>query len=118
MFEYWIQTDLTKLPTVKTLGGQVFTADSGANKIGAEVTDNGEPVTLTGTVSANIVKPDGGTISVSGDKSGNRAWVVLPDAAYTATGHIGVYLKLTNGTEVMTLGGVEGYCYRSGAVVT
>ena len=116
MFEYWIQTDLKKLPTVKKLGGQVFTLDSGANKIGAEVYDDGVPVTLTGTVSANIVKPNGVTITATGSRSGNQAWVVLPDGAYTDTGHLGVYLKLTNGNEVMTLGGVEGYCYRSGAV--
>lgn len=72
MFEYWLETDLQKLPMVKPLGN-VFSQDSGANKIG----------------------------------------VILPAAAYTAVGQIGVYLKLITENETTTLGGVEGYVNKS-----
>lgn len=113
MFEYWMQTDLQRLPEVRHLGGQVFSKDSGANKIGVEVLNGGEPATLTGTITANIVRADGTTITASGSKSGNRAWVVLPEAAYNVVGHIGIYIKATNGTEVATLGGVESYVFKS-----
>lgn len=113
MFEYWLDTDLQKLPQVRQLEGRVFSQDSGANKIGAVVKDGGEDATLSGSVSASIIKPDGTTVSVSGSMSGNRAWVVLPDSAYTVVGKIGVFLKLTNGTDVTTLGGVEAYVYPS-----
>ena len=113
MFEYWMQTDLQRLPEVKHLGGQVFSKDNGANKIGVEVLDGGEPITLSGTITANIILADGTTITAPGDKSGNRAWVVLPEAAYNVVGHIGIYLKRTSGTETATLGGVESYVYKS-----
>ena len=114
MFEHWIHTDLKRLPDVKKLGN-VFSADDGANKIGVEVTEDGVPVTLSGTVKAWIVKPDGTTIKETTNVglSGNTAWVVLPASAYTVVGQLGVYLKLISGSTVTTLGGVEGYVYRS-----
>lgn len=113
MFEHWIRSDLKKLPAVETLAGRAFSGDSGANKIGVVVTDGGEAVTLTGTVKAYIVRPNGTTIEATGDKSGNTAWVVLPEGAYAYAGKIGVFLKLINGTVVTTLGGVEAYVYKS-----
>ena len=114
MFEHWIHTDLSRLPEVKKLGN-VFSQDSSANKIGVEVTDNGESVSLSGTVKAYIIKPDGSTVedTTNVGKSGNTAWVVLPASAYSLVGQISVFLKLINGSTVTTLGGVEGYVYRS-----
>lgn len=114
MFEHWVHTDLSRLPDVKKLGN-VFSQDSGANKIGVTVTKDGSPVTLSGTVKALIVKADGTTVTETSNVglSGNTAWVVLPASAYTVVGQIGVYLKLTSGNTVTTLGGVEGYVYQS-----
>lgn len=112
MFEYWLDVDKTNLPPVKRLG-DVFSQDSGANKIGVRVTENRLPVTLTGSVKAWIVKPNGSTIEVDGEKDGNKAWVVLPEGAYTDVGLIGIFVKLINGTQVTTLGGVEAYVYKS-----
>lgn len=111
MFEYWIEADLKRLQIVKRLSGVVFHADSGANKIGVKVYENGEAVTLTGDVSANIIRADGETLTVSGSKSGNQAWVVLPESAYTVKGTLGVFIRLTDGTTVTTLGGIEAYVY-------
>lgn len=112
MFEYWLETDLQRLAEVKH-SGIVFSQDSGANKIGVKVTNNGIPVTLTGTVNGYVIKPDGTTIEITGDKSGNEAWVVLSSSAYSVVGSISVFVKLINGTEVTTLGGVEAYVYPS-----
>ena len=113
MFEFWQATDLKNLPEVKHLGGQVFSQDSGANKIGVEVTDNGEPVTLTGSIRANVIRADGTTLEITGEKSGNRAWVILPAEAYAVPGHIGIFIKRISGEEISTLGGVESYVYRT-----
>lgn len=114
MFEHWAHTDLTRLPDIKKMGN-VFTQDSEANKIGVEVTKDGVPVTLVGMVKAWIVKPDGETITEQHNvgMSGNTAWVILPAEAYDTVGLLGIYLKLINGSTVTTLGGVEGYVYRS-----
>lgn len=113
MFEYWIRTDLKRMPEVKTLNGRHFSQDEDANKIGVEVTDGGSPVTLEGTVTANIVRADGTTVTVSGSKSQNKAWVVLPASAYSVVGKVGIFLKLTNGTQVTTLGALEAYVYKT-----
>lgn len=112
MFETWVSTDLSRLPEIRKMGTG-FSADSGANKIGVHVTQDGESVELSGTVRAWIVRADGKTITVDGSKSGGDAWVVLPAEAYIAPGPIGIYIKLISGTEVATLGGVEGYVYKA-----
>lgn len=108
MFEYWIKTDLKRLPEVKTLQGRYFSDDDDANKVGVIVTDDGVPVTLTGTVSASVICGDGSTVAVSGEKDGNTAWVILPDDVYV-TGKMGVFLKLINETQVTTLGALEAF---------
>lgn len=112
MFEHWLKTDLQRLPEVKTLQGRYFSEDDEANLVGVIVTDGGEAVTLTGDVSASVICGDGSTVTVNGSKSGNTAWVVLPDEVYIP-GKIGVYLKLTNETQVTTLGALEAYVYKS-----
>ena len=111
--EYWIKTDLKQLPKVEKLAGVMFTQDSRADRIGAQVYDNGEPAVISGTIRANIVRADGVTLSANGEIAGNRASVVLPDEAYAVPGKIGVFVKLINGTTVATLGGIEAYVHKS-----
>ena len=114
MYETWIETDLKKLPTVLRLMGRAFSSDDGANMVGVIVKDGGSPVTLSGSVKGYIIKPDGTMINdITGDKSENRAWIVLPSSAYSQQGQITVTVKLINGTEVSTLGAVEAYVYPS-----
>lgn len=113
MFEYWIKSDLQHLPVVEDLCGTVFSQDNVANKIGVIVTDGGNAVSLSGTVRAWIIRGDGTTITVDGSKSGNMAWVTLPATAYAVTGRIGIYIKLLVGNDVVTLGGIESYVYKS-----
>lgn len=112
MFEHWLKTDLQRLPEVKTLQGRYFSEDDEANKIGVIVTDGGEAVTLTGDVTASVICGDGSTVTVSGEKSGNTAWVVLPDEVYIP-GKIGVFLKLSSGSNVVTLGALETYVIKT-----
>lgn len=113
MFEYWLESDLREFPIIKSMHGVTFTQDSGDNKIGVVVTDGGEVVTLVGDVQAWIILPSGETIYVDGDKSGNRAWIVLPDDAYEEEGQISIFIKLINDEDKVTLGGIEAYVYKS-----
>ena len=113
MFVHQIESDLTKLPIVKRLPGNVFTNDSQANEIRVVVTDNGKAVALSGYVKAFIKKPDGSTMDVLGSKSGNVASVILPSGAYDTEGMLGIYLRIEYGGQKTTIGGVEGYCYKS-----
>lgn len=113
MFEHWENVDINELPNVKELKGVVFTQDSGANRIGYVVTSHEIPVSLAGDVRANIILPNGTTITQTGEKSGNRAWVDLPDEAYNAYGKIGVFIAIINGSDRTTLGGIEAVVQQS-----
>ena len=112
MHEYWIDTDVSRLPVVKQ-SPIVFEKDSGANKIGVRVTDHGEPLALSGTIRANIVRGNGSMVVADGARDGNRAWVILPASAYAYTGKLSVFIKMLNGNDVVTLGGIEAKVYQA-----
>ena len=112
MFEQWICTDLNSMPSVKQLK-VTFSQDDTANRIGAEVTRNGEPVAIDGTISANIIRADGVTVYATGQSEGNRAWVDLPSAAYLVPGRLCVILKMTTADKTVTLGAIETKVYKS-----
>jgi len=98
-YEHWINTDLDKLPRIVNLGGYTFTGDSLSVKIGAVVTQGGEAVTLTGDVAGYVIRPDGVTVVIEGDKSSNRAWVELPESAFGVPGMCSLAIRLTYGTD-------------------
>lgn len=112
VFETWLKTDVKRLPEVKKTA-TAFTQDSGANLIGVEVFDGDSAFTLSGSVRAWIILPNGETIQQNGSKSNNKAWITLPDSAYAQKGQIGVFIKLIDGNNVVTLGGIEGIVYKS-----
>ena len=112
--ETWIRQDLKNPLQVQYLNGTMFSQDNAANLVGVEVFDDGEPATLGGSVSANVVRSDGGTVAVSGGTlSGNRVSVILPQAAYAIPGAISIIIKLTAGGTVTTLGAIVVTVYRS-----
>ena len=111
MFETWLETDSGKLARVTKLRGRTFSQDEDANKIGVIV--NGVSA-LSGDVKGYVIRPDGTMVNdITGSKSGNMAWIVLPDDAYTQTGMITVTLKVVDGETITTLGAVEAYVYKS-----
>ena len=113
MFEYWMKTDIAALPEVNRITGRVFTQDSRANKIGAELYRYGEPEEISGDITASIILPTGETIKEDGHKEGNRAWVILPDNAYSTPGTIRIFLKATDENGTATIGAAEGKVYES-----
>jgi hypothetical protein len=68
---------------------------------------------LSGTVSANIIRPDGGTVAATGTFSGNECSVVLPAAAYAYPGVATIVIKLTDSGVVTTLLAVVVTIYRT-----
>ena len=112
MIESWVDCDLKKPVQIKCLTGNFFSLDNDGNLIGVKVFDNGEPVTLSGTVSANVIRADGTTVAIaSGTLSGNKASVILPQAAYAVRGNISIAIKLTHSGTVTTLACVVGIVY-------
>ena len=98
-FETWLKADLQRPLQVKTLGGAIFSQDDMGNLIGAEVTDGGQAVNLSGTVVGYVVRGDGTTVTVAGQCAGNRAWIELPEAAYAVPGMIQIALRLREGAQ-------------------
>lgn len=101
--ETWFAQDLLRPVSVQYISGNFFSQDNQGNKVGVRVTSGGEPVTLGGTISANVIRADGGTVAVSGSSSGNEAWVVLPEAAYLVPGILSIIIKCTDSGVVTTI---------------
>ncbi len=108
-FETWLRNDLKKMPSVVNLDGVFFAKDSGGNLVGVEVTDNGAPASLTGTVKGYFVLSDGTTLQANGTLSENRASVILPDGAYDVPGPVSIVIKLGD----TTVGACTGFIRKS-----
>lgn len=98
--------DLTKPIKVEYLDGNMFTLDNGGNTINVYCYEGEEPATLGGSVSANVIRPDGTTVPVSGAIDGNKAYVILPQAAYAVPGHVTIIIKVTQSTTVTTIAAI------------
>lgn len=113
LIESWFKQDLNKAVSVQYLCGNVFSQDNLANKVGVSVYSDGEAATLSGSISANVIRSDGTTVSVAGSFSGNQAWVILPQAAYAIPGLISIIIKCTSSTTITTLCAVVATVYNS-----
>lgn len=107
MYEKWFSQDLRENVSVRHCESVVFEGDSNTYKVGVAITDGGADVTLTGTVSCKVIRPDGATVTFAGDKEGGRLWAVLNKSSLSYAGQIAVVLQLTNTvnevTETITL---------------
>ena len=113
MVETWYAQDLNQPVQVHYLHGNVFSQDSLGNLVGVHVFDNNLPASLSGTVSGNVIRSDGGTVAVAGTLSENDCYIILPAAAYAVPGPISIIIKLTGGGSVTTLCAVVAYVYES-----
>lgn len=113
VFETWLKNDLKKPLNVEYLNGNIFSQDNQGNLIGVEVFDDGEEATLSGSVSANIIRADGSTVAQSGTLSGNKCSIVLPQAAYAVPGILTIVIKLTTSGVITTVAAAVATVYRS-----
>ena len=111
--ETWYNQDLQQAVKVRYIDGNVFSADNAGNIVGVNLFDGGAPATLSGSVSALIIRADGATVAAVGTLSGNQVSVALPQSAYAVPGAISIVLKLTDGTTVTTVLAVVGVVYMS-----
>jgi len=101
----WLDCYLNQPVKVRYLQGNLFTSDNNAHKVGVKVYSSADtPASLSGTVSADIVRSDGVTITQSGTLSGNQCSVTIPAAAYAVPGTVVISIKLTDNSVVTTLG--------------
>ena len=105
--------ELTGAVQVKVLQGNLFSADNAGNTINVFVTNNGQPATLGGTISANVIRGDGTTVAVSGAIDGNRAYIILPQACYAIPGVVQIIIKNTESSTTTTIAAVVANVYES-----
>lgn len=113
VIETWLKQDLKSPVKVHAISGNLFSQDNLGNLIGVELMDGGQAAEVTGTVSANVLRADGATVAVNGTLTGNRATVTLPQAAYAVPGMTSVVIKLTNSSQVTTIGAIQAIVYRA-----
>lgn len=117
-FEAWKTIDLKTARRVEPYPGTLFTGDSRANLFGVAVLRDGEPVDLTGgSVSGKVARDDGQTVQGTTGAIGganNKAYIVLPQAAYDVPGNITITLRHTAGSTETVLGAWSAYVWRSG----
>lgn len=111
--ETWFNQDLQNAVKVHYIDGNVFSADKNGNVVGVNVFDGGARATLTGSVSGSVIRADGNTVAVVGTLSGNKASIVLPQAAYAVPGVISIVIKLTSGSDITTLCAAVANVYMS-----
>jgi len=105
--------DLKQPVSMHYIPGNMFSGDNGGNTINVYVTSDGSPVTLTEDVSATVIRSDGTTVALTGDKSSNRAYIILPTAAYAVPGVITIIIKLSQGTTVTTIAALMANVYQT-----
>lgn len=109
-----LRCDLQKPVQVQYLSGNLFSQDNAANRIAVEVYDGGEPATISGSVSANIIRADGGTVAATGGSiSDNVASITLPSAAYLIPGVVSIVVKITVDSTVTTIAAIVANVYTS-----
>lgn len=112
--EYWLSQDLSKPVIVQRMAGSYFTEDNVGNLIGVKCTKDGENVSLSGTVSAYVIRGDDQTVTVAnGVIDGNKASVLIPAVALEVPGPIAIVLRLTDGTTKTTLCAIQTTVIRS-----
>lgn len=118
MIETWFSQDLNEPVQVHQLDGNVFSQDNQGNLVGVNVFDGDEPATLSGSVSASVIRSDGSTVAVAGVLSGNSCYIILPAAAYAVPGILSIVIKLTGGGSTTTLCAVVANVYQSATDAT
>ena len=108
-----VRCDLSRPVVLRHLEGMIFSQDVMANRVIVFVDRDGEPETLSGSVSANIIRADGATVVQTGEVSGSVATVTLPASAYAVSGPIEIFVKHTHDGSTTTIASLTGYVYTS-----
>ena len=108
-----LMTELTSFPPVVEAGADEFVQNEQENVIFIDVYKNGSPYSVSGSLSAFFLKPDGTTVTIhqNGSPSGNQIEFAMPSVCYQQKGRIQMSIILTDGTQKTTLGVVRGYMY-------
>ena len=111
--EIWFKQDLQGAVCTQYILGNFFSMDNVGNLVGVRVYNGEAEETLTGSVTGYCILKDGTTVSVAGTRSGNTAYIILPQSALAIPGEIGIVIKLIDGSTITTLLSIAATVYRS-----
>ena len=98
--------DISRPIQTDTLRGNEFTTEANAHTFRISVTDNGEPVTLTGSIVGSMLLANGASLdTLEGTIENGVAVVTLPQACYQVPGRflLAIYNLVTGETEAETV---------------
>ena len=95
-FELWKTVDLREgRAGTLDIGPKLFTEDINPMTVGIKLVQAGAAVTVEGTVTGKAIIADGSTVTLTGGKEENRAWVVIPQDALGVPGKIEIFLRIS-----------------------
>ncbi|MBO7686746.1 MAG: hypothetical protein J6V72_10190 [Kiritimatiellae bacterium] len=95
-FERWVEINLDKgRAAAIDLGPSLFTEDTNPLKLGVRLRNSDGDVTVEGTVTGKAVTAAGDTITLTGSKDGNAAWIVVPQSALVQ-GKLELFLRISD----------------------
>lgn len=102
--------DIEKSLVRSYVGIVMATGDCLANRFGAVLRRNNDPVDVTGAaVNGYFIRPNGDTVVCPGVAEGDTVYVDLPAACYTQNGNFSLAIKVSSTDVTQTVRVVDGY---------
>lgn len=92
--------NLNKMNETELLRGQAFTTEDGGHEFVITCRQDGEDLTLSGTISGRFMRADGVSVQLTPSYAGianGKAWVILPANCYTVRGQFVLVIYHTDG---------------------
>ena len=107
--------DLSKPVQAQALKGNVFSLDNLGSRISVLIYDNGQPATISGSITANCILPDGSTVNINGglttENGGSKAYVDVPQSCLLISGILKIAIKCTSSSVITTLAAIVANVY-------
>ena len=105
--------ELTEFQKVDQLTTPLYQLEVEGHTFEITVLQNKEAATVSGSVAARFIRPDGTTVSFTGSASGNVATITLPQACYLYNGRFGLVVFVSGSGTTMALYACTGSVYKS-----
>jgi len=107
--------DLSKPVQAQALKGNVFSLDNLGSRLSVLIYNNGQPATISGSVTANCILPDGSTVNVNGglttENGNSKAYVDIPQSCLLIPGILKIAIKCKSSSVITTLAAIVANVY-------
>ena len=107
--------DLQRPVQAQALKGNVFSLDNFGSRLSVLIYENGVPATISGSITADCILPDGSTVTVNGslttENGGSKAYIDVPQSCLLIPGILKVAIKCTSSSVITTLAAIVANVY-------